>query len=188
MRLLSYSNVMATVAVFVALSGSSYAAISLRDNSVKSRHIAKGQVRSSDVADGSLVAGDFHAGLLAAASPGAVGPPGPSGAQGPTGPQGEPATRLFAAIAEDGTLLHGNGVTKSVMQMPGQYRVTFDRSLEHCVATSGYYAKNVVAAPNMIDHFALAQSSSKPDTLHVSVWNSAKGVSLSVPFAIVAFC
>jgi hypothetical protein len=39
---LTYANVMATVAVFVALGGSSYAAITLNKNSVKSRHIGKG--------------------------------------------------------------------------------------------------------------------------------------------------
>jgi hypothetical protein len=45
---LSYANVMATVAVFIALGGGAYA---LKNNSVRSKHIAKGQVRSSDLQD-----------------------------------------------------------------------------------------------------------------------------------------
>jgi len=46
---LTYANAMASVAVFIALGGSSYAAVMLVDNSVKSRHIAPGAVRASDV-------------------------------------------------------------------------------------------------------------------------------------------
>src|SRR5688572_24271013 len=45
---LSYANVMATVAVFLALGGGAYA-LSLPRNSVTSRHIAKGQVKGSDI-------------------------------------------------------------------------------------------------------------------------------------------
>ena len=48
---LTYANVMASMAVFIALGGSSYAAVMLTNNSVKSRHIAPGAVRGSDVRD-----------------------------------------------------------------------------------------------------------------------------------------
>ncbi len=50
------SNVIGLVAVFIALSGSAYAA-GLADNSVKSRHIVNDQVRSVDVRDDSLAGG-----------------------------------------------------------------------------------------------------------------------------------
>jgi hypothetical protein len=46
---LTYANVMASMAVFIALGGSSYAALMLTNNSVKSRHIAPAAVRASDV-------------------------------------------------------------------------------------------------------------------------------------------
>jgi hypothetical protein len=52
-RHLTFSNVVALVALFVALGGSAYA---LSNNSVKSRHIANGQVRTEDL-DGSAVTG-----------------------------------------------------------------------------------------------------------------------------------
>jgi hypothetical protein len=87
--------VLAALAQFVALGGSSYAAIALSTNSVKSRHIGKGQVKPSDiarnavgsakVADGSLLAADFKSGQVPA---GQDGPRGPEGPQGPAGPQG----------------------------------------------------------------------------------------------------
>jgi hypothetical protein len=46
---------MATVAVFVALGGSSVAAVSLKRNSVKSRHIAKNAVTAPKVKNASRI-------------------------------------------------------------------------------------------------------------------------------------
>ena len=83
---LSYANVMATVAVFIALAGTSVAAVSLTRNSVRSKHIAKGQVKRSDigrsavnsakVANRSLRLIDFRAGQVPTGPPGAPGTPG----------------------------------------------------------------------------------------------------------------
>lgn len=75
---LSYSNVMSTIAVFVALGGTSYAAVKLGKGDVKKAHVAKSAITSPKVKDGSLRAKDFKAGEL------------PAGQQGPAGPQGEP--------------------------------------------------------------------------------------------------
>jgi hypothetical protein len=46
---LTYSNVMATLALFIALGGGAYAAINLPKNSVSSKTIRNGQVRSPDI-------------------------------------------------------------------------------------------------------------------------------------------
>lgn len=79
---LTYANVMATIAVFVALGGSSYAAVTLKRNSVKSRNIAKNAVTSPKVKNGSLLSRDFKAGQL---------PGGPQGPKGDKGDQGDRA-------------------------------------------------------------------------------------------------
>ena len=84
-RRLTYANVMSTVAVFIALGGTSVAAVQLTKNSVKSRHIARNAVDSNKVKDGSLRAKDFRRGELKA------GPAGPQGPAGPAGPAGPPA-------------------------------------------------------------------------------------------------
>jgi Collagen triple helix repeat (20 copies) len=72
----TYSNVVATIAVFVALGGSSYAAVT---------QIAKNSVSTSQVRDRTLLARDFKRGQLKA---GPVGPAGPAGAAGPEGAAG----------------------------------------------------------------------------------------------------
>jgi hypothetical protein len=79
----------ALVALFVSLGGTSYSAISLSKNSVRSKHIANGQVKRVDIArdavnsarvkDFTLVANDFKPGQYP------VGPQGPKGDPGTPG-------------------------------------------------------------------------------------------------------
>jgi hypothetical protein len=85
---LTYANVTATLALFVALSGSAYAAIKLPANSVGTAQLRDKAVTSSKVLDGSLLAADFKAGQLPAGQRGPVGPAGPVGPQGPSGVAG----------------------------------------------------------------------------------------------------
>jgi hypothetical protein len=55
---LSYANVVATLALVLALGGGAYAAIRLPRNSVRSRNIVNGQVQSADVKDNGLTGQD----------------------------------------------------------------------------------------------------------------------------------
>ena len=90
---LTYANVMATVAVFIALGGTGYAMTRLPKNSVGTKQIKPhavgtkqikaGAVRTAQVADGSLQSSDFAANQLPA---GERGPAGTDGAPGPPGP------------------------------------------------------------------------------------------------------
>jgi hypothetical protein len=78
---LTYANVMATVAVFVALGGTSYAAITLPKNSVGSNQLKRNAVTSTDVKDRSLGVRD----LSLAARTFLKGQRGPQGERGPQG-------------------------------------------------------------------------------------------------------
>jgi hypothetical protein len=90
--------VVALAALFVALGGSSYAALALKQNSVLSKHIKNGQVKgvdlgkasvdSSKVVNGKLLAEDFATGQLPAGERGAQGSQGAQGAQGLKGEPG----------------------------------------------------------------------------------------------------
>jgi hypothetical protein len=55
LRRLTYANVMATAAVIIALTGGAYVAFALERNSVRSRHIVNGQVKTRDLADGAKI-------------------------------------------------------------------------------------------------------------------------------------
>ena len=61
---LTYANVMATIAVFLALGGGAWAAVTLPKDSVGSKQLQADAVRSGKVKDGSLKAKDFKSGQL----------------------------------------------------------------------------------------------------------------------------
>jgi hypothetical protein len=83
---LTFANVNACLALFVALGGVSYAAIQLPKNSVGSKQIKKGAVTPVK--------------LSSTAKRALVGAPGPQGKEGPTGPQGPGAVSFEAPAPE----------------------------------------------------------------------------------------
>jgi hypothetical protein len=96
------ANLVAYLALFVALGGTSYAAARLPRDSVGSTQLKRNAVTSSKVKNGTLTAGDLSAKTVSAlrgkagaagttgatGAPGATGTPGATGPQGPAGPQG----------------------------------------------------------------------------------------------------
>ena len=86
---LNYSNVTATMALVVALGGTSYAAITLPRNSVGTKQIRNNAVTTEKVKNRTLIAKDFKIGELdGIGEPGPAGPAGPPGPAGPGGPAG----------------------------------------------------------------------------------------------------
>lgn len=83
-----YARVTATLALVLAVGGTSYAAVTLPRDSVGAKQISKSAVRSAEVKNGALLAKDFKAGQLPAGARGEAGPAGPVGAKGDTGPAG----------------------------------------------------------------------------------------------------
>lgn len=145
---LTYANVVATLALIVALGiGTAWAGTHLSKNSVKSKQIKDGAVQNADLAsdavtsgkvkDGSLLGADFAAGSVPQGQRGATGPQGVTGPSGATGGQGTPgrdATELFAYVKNNGALLYGRGVTSVTKNAGnGDYTLTFNRDLTSCV-------------------------------------------------------
>jgi len=97
---LTFANVVACIALFVALGSGAYAATQLPKNSVGSKQIKKNAVNSAKVKDRSLKVIDFKEGQLPA------GPQGPKGEKGATGAAG--ATNVVARRVVEST---GNNTT-----------------------------------------------------------------------------
>ena len=93
----TYASVIASVALFAALGGSSYAAVA-----ITGKQVSDGSLTGRDVHDRTLLARDFKQGQLPAGPAGAQGPQGPAGPKGDTGQPGatgEPGTaRAFAFV------------------------------------------------------------------------------------------
>lgn len=94
---LTYANVMATIALFISLGGSSYAVLRVTGKSVVNNSLTGADITdltSRDIRDHSLLLRDFKRGQLRASSQGAPGPQGNTGAKGDTGAQGVPGPLL----------------------------------------------------------------------------------------------
>src|SRR3954470_12134733 len=90
---LTYSNVVATIALFVALGGSSYAAVTLtgrniKDSTLTGKDVKDKSLTGADVKDSSLTGRDVRNGSIAAADLDPSLPNSLRGAQGPQGLQG----------------------------------------------------------------------------------------------------
>jgi hypothetical protein len=126
---LTYANVTATLALFVALGGSSYAAVTLprnsaqlKTNSVGTTEIKRKAVRSSEISDRSIRLRDISKSARSAL-------------HGQTGPAGPPGPTYFATIDSLGGFVKGNA-TLSASGGLGVQLVSFTRSIAPCVPSA----------------------------------------------------
>jgi hypothetical protein len=173
---LTYSNVMATGAMFLALGGVSYAAITLPANSVGSKQIKDGAVGSADVKNHALKAGDFKGGL----------PSGPRGQRGPKGDAGPAAAKYWAQIAGGATPSVGassGGVTVSRTAANLASHVVFPADVGKCAATITIRGGLPGRTPRIL-------SSSTGDTINIftSFVDSGTTTTTTDAYDIAVFC
>jgi hypothetical protein len=147
---LTYANVTATVALFIALGGTGYAALSLPRDSVGSRELRPRSVAHSElgrdavtsfnvrdesigIRDLSLSARERLAGERGLA--GAPGTQGATGAKGDTGPSGRDALSLWAVVNHD-AVRYGGTATAATHEATGEYVVSFSRAASGCAASA----------------------------------------------------
>ena len=128
---LSYANVTASLALFVALGGTSFAltlprnsvgARELEHNSVGRSEIRRGAVRSDELRDNAIRLRDVSVGARRAL-------------QGQTGPQGPPGPTFFTTTDSAGGQVRGNAVASEPADL-GVRAITFMRSMANCVPTA----------------------------------------------------
>jgi hypothetical protein len=170
---LTYANVMATVAVFIALGGSSYAAFTVTGKNVKNSSLTGKDVKnnslfgsdvkrikSRDVSDHSLLAKDFKTGQLPAS--------------------------MFAYVTNTGTLVYDHGVTRASRISAGNYDLTFSRDLTNCVvlANSSIGRPSPPIAANTDPVQTRIGWSGENDNVRVITGNPSRDGS----FVVAAFC
>jgi hypothetical protein len=131
----SHGTVAAYAALFVALGGTSYAAITLPSNSVGSTQIKKNAVTSSKVKNHSLLAADFASGELPRGATGAQGAAGPAG---PAGPAGQ--AKAYGRVGPAGDLTRNFGISAVTHPSVGTYCLTPAASSGITVADTGLVA------------------------------------------------
>jgi hypothetical protein len=202
---LTYANVMATIAVFLALGVSSSYAVSkidgsqiidhsilgedIKDNTITGSTIRDSTIKTADVADRSLLAKDFKAGQL---PQGPQGPKGDQGHAGTNGTNGADATKLFAWVPSFGTPgFHGSGVTGVThTASSGTYNVTFNRDLTNCVVVATEGDGNPSATSNLTQAGVIATAdlnSGAPTTVTVTLINNGASYT-DRSFHLAVFC
>ena len=117
---LTYANVASTIALVLALGGTSYAAITLPRNSVGGEQVRSRAITSRHVDNGSLRLGDLGSGARRALR-GQEGPPGP------------PAAKYFAAVGPGGSFIRGTATHGGhTVGGSGAYTVGFAANVSGC--------------------------------------------------------
>lgn len=138
-RLPSPAMVVASVALFAALGGTSYAALSA--NSVTTRTIVNGTIRNEDFKDGTLRGNEFKRDSLGG---GAIKEQSLDGSLIPTvnaARRADAATAAASAdglarqvvVGADGARSNDRGVVSVTKTATGRYQVIFDRDVAACV-------------------------------------------------------
>lgn len=154
---ISYANVVATLALIVAMAGGAYAAGLGRD-SVKSKHIKDGQVKSQDVQDNGLTGTDIDEGSLgkvpSAASADSAGTAANAGNAGTLdGIDSTGLVRAFGAHVDDTA---NSPLVFSVPEM--QMDLLGDSSP---ASTAGYRVRNTASTGSLIVSDLIDQTGSK---------------------------
>lgn len=190
-RHLTYANVAASLALFVALGGVGWAAATLPKNSVGSAQIKKnavtaskiksGSVTGAKVKDGSLTAKDF--GTLPTGPQGPKGDTGAQGPQGPAGPAGDPK-RSFARVSYDagvpGIDAQSGGLSIVDEPFTGAVRIAFPQSMDSCAITATSYTGGTTTS--------LRRSSIGSGNQVVVVGFDDTGATVETDFDLIAQC
>lgn len=132
---LSYANVTSTVALFIALGGTSYAVTQLPRNSVGNRQLKANAVSSDKIRNGTVKRVDLSSSARSGAR-------GPRGSQGPSGPQGQagPSETVQAkrpAVVEIPNGAGGEARLATLTLDPGAWSLDAQTSIFYSVSPPG---------------------------------------------------
>ena len=152
-RHVNYGNVVATLALFLALGGGAYAAIKLPKNSVTSVQVKNGSLTAKDFKKGQLKGKTGPAGAAGATGPqGERGPAGPQGPPGLTGEKGDKGTpgadgsaKAYAYVSSLGQVAPGSkGITSA--------NITAKVFGEYCITGLDFTPRVAIAQPDILSN------------------------------------
>ena len=187
---LTYANVVATLALFIALGGISYAAVKIPRNSIGTKHIKKGAITADKIRNGAIGSAKIRDGgvqtddldELPEGEPGRDGLDGRDGFDGVDGTPGVPGPpanpEWWVVVKADGTLERGTAMT-TAKTGTGTYTVNFAGDRRGC----GFVASMVDGAGSV------AAGAGAAETTDVAVLTfDAAGVAADRAFNLTARC
>ncbi len=183
---LTYANVMSTVGVFIALGGTSYAALTLPRNSVGSSQIRAKAVGGSElrsravtsrvIRDGSVTLREISSSARSQLR-GQTGPPGPAGPSG---------IAYTAAVNATGNKVRGNASFSQQAAGSNETAVTFPSDVSQCVSTATL-AKVEGTDPEDPPAGRITVARGGGATVLVRTFNEA-GAPVGLPFHLIVAC
>jgi hypothetical protein len=183
---LTYANLTATIALFVALGGTSYAALTLPRNSVGSTQIRKNAVGSSEIRDRTIRLSDISTSARTSLH-GAQGPAGPAG------PKGDSAISYRAAINAAGDRVLGNARFSGHTSGSNEYTVEFPGDVDGIDVSRCIYDATLAAVQNgsTVDQPPAGGVASvapvSATRVLVKTYNAA-GAPIPAPFHLIVAC
>jgi hypothetical protein len=192
-ELATFANVTSLIALFVALGGTSYAALTITGKNVKNSSLTGADIRNSsltsrDIRDRTLLARDFKAGQLAAGLQGAKGlkgdkgdrgAPGAPGAAGAHGTNGTNGTNGANGSPAFGALL-GRGVNvpagTSFLAPSGQLAANANEN-----NVSSFTPNATMTARDLAVTLSVATGLTDTRTFTVRIGNADTALSCTVP-------
>jgi hypothetical protein len=175
---LSYSNVIASVALFVAIGGTSYAAITLPRNSVGAKQLKRNAVGSSEIRPRAVTRREIRDGTIATDDLSTATRDSLRGATGPAGPAG---VALRTSITATGAQTVGNATSVDPGTI-GRYVVGFARNVTGCTPTASLARNNGNPPPGSSVIVSVAGG-----RVVVETFNSS-GAATRLPFNLLVAC
>lgn len=189
----SYANVTATLALFIALGGTSYAATQLASNSVGSAQIRKSAVgpselRSKSVSSRTIRDRTIQTRDLSVSTTEALR--GTQGTQGPSGPKGDSPATLKAHVSADHQV---RGGTVTAIRSPAAHIADVDFAAQ-ISATHQFIDASCVAVASLSGSSSTTNPSGQitadidgPFIVRVATYDAA-GNPAALPFSVIVTC
>lgn len=180
----TYANVVASLALFVALGGTSYA-LTLPRGSVGAKQIRTGAVGRAEVRTGAIRSPDIRNGGVALRDLSHAARTQLRGQQGPPGPPGQPAVSYYMEVNSAGEPRVGNGFVIATADINGRV-IRFPRSVANCAlaASLARVPGGVVEDPPPGSTVVAAHQG---DDALVRTWDP-NGAPRALPFTLIAAC
>jgi hypothetical protein len=183
---LSFANVISCLALFVALGGTGYAAITLPRNSVGPAQLRAMSVGASDLRTGAVTSRSIRNGSVATRDLSASTRTSLRGQVGPQGPAGPAGVTLRASVPTGGTVVAGNAVRATHQGGTNEYMVEFSRDLAGCIPVATLAA---VRSGSVLEQPEAGRITVTPSGASVLVKTyRADGAAAEQPFNVVVAC
>jgi hypothetical protein len=184
---LTFANVVAVTALFVALGGTGYAAITLPRNSVGSAQLRTGAVGSSELKSSAVTSRAIRGRSVQLSDLSVSARASLRGQAGPAGPAGPAGVTLRAAVPSGGSVQRGNAVSAAHQGGTNEYRVAFDRDVSGCVATATLATVPTAGGADQPVAGRITVTQDQPTSVLVRTF-AGDGSNAEQPFNVIVAC